>query len=108
MEKTIVYLDEMEAGVRQAVERLDNRSERRAMAFHVFYFATFLDYVQSIRMLVRLQYFRAAFHVFNYLRRNKQLGRRVGKFDWDVKREIVRVLLAIYNENNVDNGENKN
>lgn len=104
MEKTIVYLDEMEAGVRQALKKVE-WSERRRVTERIFWLTDMLDEIQRLPLVARLQLYEAAFYVFNFLRRNRQLGRRVGRFDDEVRHEIERVLNKVYNENYLDNGE---
>ena len=73
---------------REAIRRLNN-------------YVAHLEYVQQMDVVMRLSYWECAYAVFDYLRRNKQLGRNVGKFDAEVKQvldDIIRELLNEYNE----------
>ena len=73
---------------REAIRRLNN-------------YVAHLEYVQQMDVVMRLSYWECAYAVFDYLRRNKQLGRTVGKFDAEVKQvldDIIRELLNEYNE----------
>ena len=50
---------------------------------------------QQLRLVVRESYYRVAYHVFNYLRRNRQLARREGAFDKDVKLVLTSTLSRL-------------
>ena len=107
MENKIVFLEEMETAVRGPLAKVPTSDGRRLMTDRLFDFVNFLDNVQRMPMVVRLQYYRAAFAVYNLLRRNKQLGRREGGFSTEVRCGIVHVLYKIRNKNYFDNGTDK-
>jgi len=100
----MVFLEEMETAVRESVAKVPTSDGRRLMTDGLFDFVNFLDRLQCMPMVVRLQYYRAAFAVYNLLRRNKQLGRREGGFDAEVRCGIAHVLHKIHNKNYFDNG----
>lgn len=52
----------------------------------------YLEHVQRLPLVLRLKYFNAVFPVYDFLRRNHQLGRRQGSFDAEVM-EVVRNIL---------------
>jgi hypothetical protein len=53
-------------------------------------------------LVVRESYYRVAYHVFNYLRRNRQLARREGAFDKDVKLVLTCTLSRLLVEYGTD------
>ena len=57
---------------------------------------------QQLRLVVRESYYRVAYHVFNYLRRNRQLARREGAFDKDVKLVLTCTLSRLLVEYGTD------
>ena len=61
----------------------------RGMAFR---FVDYLEQVQRMPLVVRLEYYRLVFHLYNLLRKNRQLGRREGGFDAEVREEIRSIL----------------
>ena len=78
-----------------------SQHERHAALRQVNNYIAHLENVQQMPLLTRIAYWECAYAVFDYLRRNKQLGRTVGKFDAEVKQvldDIIRELLNEYNE----------
>jgi hypothetical protein len=73
--------------------------ERRRVVNSVFLFVDFMERVQRMPVVARLAYFEAAYAVFDLLRRNRQLGRRVGMFDDSVKIIITQLLSKLLVEN---------
>ena len=47
-------------------------------------------------VVMRLSYWECAYAVFDYLRRNKQLGRTVGKFDAEVKQVLDDIIRELW------------
>ena len=94
----MVFLGEMVIAVHKALKKAETSDDRRLMTDRLFDFVNFLERLQCMPLVVRLNYFGAAFAVYNFLRRNKQLGRREGGFDAEVKYEIVRALKKIADE----------
>ena len=56
------------------------------------------DYTKGTVLFV----YRVVYHVFNYLRRNRQLARRVGAFDKDVKLVLSCILSNLLVEYGTD------
>ena len=92
-------LQETRAAIRLVLAKLtpEERQYVRAIAFN---FVDYLEQVQRMPLVVRLVFYRVAFHLFNLLRRNRQLGRREGGYDPET-REAIRSILS---ENLVENG----
>ena len=99
----VKLLQETEQALREAAERIANKAERKEMLVRTCEFLEFLQRVQSMPMVARLSYYRAAFATYNLLRVNGQLARRVGAFDGDVYMEITKILSKVLVENG--NGE---
>ena len=68
----------------------DERQYVRAIAFN---FVDYLEQVQCMPLVLRLTFYRVAFHLFDFLRCNRQLGRREGAFDTEM-REVIRSILS--------------
>ena len=96
----IKYLQETEQILRESVEGAKDELERRRIVDGVFRFVNYLESVQRMPQVSRLCLYRACYGVFNLLRRNRQLGRREGMFDAEV-RNAIRSILS---ENLVENG----
>ena len=96
------YLNETERILRESVERVTGGLERRRVVNSVFLFVDFMERVQRMPVVARLAYFEAAYAVFDLLRRNRQLGRRVGMFDDSVKIIITQLLSKLLVENGAD------
>ena len=97
----VKYLQETGRALREAAERLEDPQERRLMLTRTCEFLEFMEKVQTMPMVARLSYYRAAFATYNLLRVNHQLGRRVGAFDADVHTAIVKILSKLLVENGV-------
>ena len=87
------YIDETRAFVRMNVKGLtdEEKSHARIIAFR---FVNHLESVQRMPMPLRLVYYRLTFHMYDLLRRNGQLGRRVGAFDPEVRKIIAQILYG--------------
>ena len=93
-------MKEMKKRLQKALKGL-SQHERREAIRRLNNYVAHLEYVQQMDVVMRLSYWECAYAVFDYLRRNKQLGRNVGKFDAEVKQvldDIIRELLNEYNE----------
>lgn len=93
-------MKEMKKRLQKALKGL-SQHERREAIRRLNNYVAHLEYVQQMDVVMRLSYWECAYAVFDYLRRNKQLGRTVGKFDAEVKQvldDIIRELLNEYNE----------
>ena len=87
-------MKEMKKRLQKALKGL-SQHERREAIRRLNNYVAHLEYVQQMDVVMRLSYWECAYAVFDYLRRNKQLGRTVGKFDAEVKQvldEIIREL----------------
>lgn len=99
MKKEEMNIRELEDGLRNAMKGLNNRVERAAFLAGVQMYTVFEEEVRKMPLLVRLNYWRAAFVVFNYLRTNHQLGRTVGEYDPIVKNNLNYVIGKLMHEN---------
>ena len=68
----------------------EERQYVRAIAFN---FVDYLEQVQRMPLVLRLTFYRVAFHLFDFLRSNRQLGRHEGAFDTEM-REAIRSILS--------------
>ena len=94
-------MKEMKKRLQKALKGLNNHHERRAALRQVNNYIAHLENVQQMDVVTRLSYWECAYAVFDYLRRNKQLGRTVGKFDAEIRQvlnDMIRELLNEYNE----------
>lgn len=99
MKKEEMNIRELEDGLRNAMKGLNNRVERAAFLAGVQMYTVFEEEVRKMPLLVRLNYWRATFVVFNYLRTNHQLGRTVGEYDPVVKNNLKYVIGKLMHEN---------
>ena len=68
----------------------EERQYVRAIAFN---FVDYLEQVQRMPLVLRLTFYRVAFHLYDFLRSNRQLGRHEGAFDTEM-REAIRSILS--------------
>lgn len=93
-------MKEMKKRLQKALKGL-SQHERREAIRRLNNYVAHLEYVQQMDVVMRLSYWECAYAVFDYLRRNKQLGRTVGKFDAEIRQvlnDMIRELLNEYNE----------
>ena len=96
-------MKEMKKRLQKALKGLNNHHERRAVLRQVNNYIAHLENVQQMDVVTRLSYWECAYAVFDYLRRNKQLGRTVGKFDAEVKQMLDDVIRELwYDETNTN------
>ena len=96
-------IKEMKKRLQKALKGLNNHHERRAALRQVNNYIAHLENVQQMDVVTRLSYWECAYAVFDYLRRNKQLGRTVGKFDAEVKQMLDDVIRELwYDETNTN------
>jgi hypothetical protein len=96
-------MKEMKKRLQKALKGLNNHHERRAALRQVNNYIAHLENVQQMDVVTRLSYWECAYAVFDYLRRNKQLGRTVGKFDAEVKQMLDDVIRELwYDETNTN------
>ena len=92
-------LDVTERILKKSVEGVNGELERRQVVDGAFRFVNYLEAVQRMPLVARLSLYRACYGVFDLLRRNRQLGRRVGMFDAEVKKAISGLLSKVLVEN---------
>ena len=88
---------ELEERLREIVNKLDNRKQRMAVLYQLGKANVFLESVQQLPLLERLTYWQGYYLLFDYLRRNGQLGINVG-FSPTVKNGVDFVIRKLYNE----------
>ena len=91
----VKYLDVTERILKKSVEGVNGELERRQVVDGVFRFVNYLEAVQRMPVVARLSLYRACYGVYDLLRRNGQLGRRVGMFDAEVKKAISGLLSKV-------------
>lgn len=89
-------MKEIKIRLQKALKGLNNHHERHAALRQVNNYIAHLENVQQMPLLMRLSYWECAYAVFDYLRRNKQLGRTVGKFDAEVKQVLDDVIRELW------------
>ena len=78
------------------LEGLSER-ERRMVCDQLFRYVSYLESVQQMPLVLRLRYFRCVLSVYDFLRKQKQLGRRQGTFSDEVRCAIIKSLNAKIN-----------
>ncbi len=71
--------------------------ERRMVCDQLFRYVSYLESVQQMPLVLRLRYFRCVLAVYDFLRKQKQLGRREGTFSDEVRCAIIKSLNAKIN-----------
>ena len=94
----IKLLAETEAVIRREAEKLANAEEVSQMLQQLKSYRAFLNQVQACPQLIREHYFEAVTAVFNYLRRNRQLGRAAHRFEAEVVDELHSVISKVAEE----------
>ena len=92
-------MKEMKKRLQKALKGL-SQHERREAIRRLNNYVAHLEYVQQMDVVMRLSYWECAYAVFDYLRRNKQLGRTVGKLDAEVKQMLDDAIRELWYENN--------
>ncbi len=88
-------MKEMKKRLQKALKGL-SQHERREAIRRLNNYVAHLEYVQQMDVVMRLSYWECAYAVFDYLRRNKQLGRNVGKFDAEVKQVLDDIIRELW------------
>ena len=91
----VKYIEETRDLIGEAIGKLMEQEQRTTVLKMLGDYVKFLDAVQAVPMREWLAYYEGAFRVYDYLRRNRQLGRRVGMFDREVK-EVIEGILSKY------------
>ena len=88
-------MKEMKKRLQKALKGL-SQHERREAIRRLNNYVAHLEYVQQMDVVMRLSYWECAYAVFDYLRRNKQLGRTVGQFDAEVKQVLDDIIRELW------------
>ena len=91
----VKYIEELRRGLIGELERIESEEERQEMLGAIVEYCMMMERKQQLRLVVRESYYRVAYHVYNYLRRNRQLARREGAFDKDVKLVLTSTLSRL-------------
>jgi len=78
----------------EELQKLQSNEERIQVKYRLRQFATHLEDVQKMELRLRFVYWACSYVVYNYLRRSKQLDRKVMEFDGHVK-EMLREVLSL-------------
>ncbi len=68
--------------------------ERRMVCDQLFHYVSYLESVQQMPLVVRQRFFRCVLSVYDFLRKQKQLGRREGPFSDEIRYAIIKSLTA--------------
>ena len=98
----VKYIEELRLGLVAELEAMKSAEDRKAMLEAISEYVKMLERKQQLRLVVRESFYRVAYHVYNYLRRNRQLARRVGAFDKDVKLVLTSTLSRLLVEYGTD------
>ena len=71
-----------------------SESERRMVCDQLFHYVNYLESVQQMPLVLRLRFYRCVLAVYDFLRKQKQLGRREGGFSDEVRCTILNSLNA--------------
>ena len=74
-----------------------SESEQRLVCDQLFRYVGYMESVQQMPLVLRLRYFRCVLAVYDFLRKQKQLGRREGPFSDEVRCAIIKSLNAKIN-----------
>ena len=101
--ETVLYIEELREGLVSELEKIASAEERQEVLGTLVEYCMMMERRQKLGVVVRESCNRMVCHVFNYLRRNRQLARRVGAFDKDVKLVLSCILSRLL----VDYGRDK-
>ena len=91
----IKYLQETEQILMESVEGAKDGLERRRIVDGVFRFVNYLESVQRMPLVTRQCLYHACYGVFVLLLSNRQLARREGMFDGEIKTAISGLLSKV-------------
>ena len=95
-------MKEIKIRLQKALKGL-SQHERREAIRRLNNYVAHLEYVQQMPLLTRIAYWECAYTVFDFLRRNKQLGRTVGKFDAEVKQVLDDIIRELWYDGPTEN-----
>ena len=99
----VKYIEELKQGLVGELEKISSADERQKALGVVIEFCMLMERKQQLGVEDREKCNRMTGLVFDYLRRNRQLARRVGAFDKDVKLVLTCTLSRLL----VDYGTDK-
>ena len=102
MTMEVKYIEELRDGLVSELEKIASGEERQAVLSTVIEYCMLTERKQQLGVVDREKFHGMAVHVYNYLRRNRQLARRVGAFDKDVKLVLVSILSNLLVEYGTD------
>ena len=88
----VKYIEELKQGLVGELEKISSAEERQKVLSAVIEYCMLMERKQQLGVVDREKCNRMNVLVYNYLRRNRQLARRVGAFDKDVKLVLANVL----------------
>ena len=91
----IKNLQETEQILMESVEGAKDGMERRRIVDGVFRFVNYLESVQRMPLVTRQCLYHACYGVFVLLLSNRQLARREGMFDGEIKTAISGLLSKV-------------
>jgi hypothetical protein len=68
--------------------------ERRMVCDQLLHYVSYLESVQQMPLVVRQRFYRCVLSVYDFLRKQKQLGRRQGTFSDEIRCTIIKSLNA--------------
>ena len=98
----VKYLQETERDIRAAVNKLREKKEQRRALVLAASSLRLMERAQMLEIPTREVYHKATIALYDYLRRNRQVQRKVGEFDGDVKQALEGVLSRLLVEYGVD------
>ena len=84
--------------LKKALKGLESQCERRAALRRLKHYIALLENVQQMPLLTRLSYWECTYVVFEFLYRNKQLDRTVGKLDTEMKQILDSVIRELWDD----------
>ena len=81
----VKYIEELRGGLIKVLDNMPSAKERKAALRTLVECCILMEMRQQLGVVTRERYHQMVLPVFNFLRRNRQLARRVGQFDKDVK-----------------------
>ena len=96
------YIEELRQGLVSEVEKISSVEERQKALATVIEYCMWMERKYQLGVVDREKCNKMIELVFNYLRRNRQLARRVGAFDKDVKLVLSCILSNLLVEYGTD------
>ena len=81
--------------VSEAIEKLEQKEDRKAVIDMLTAFNIFTAQVQAMKPVAVLTYYRCAYLVYDYLRKKKQVQMLGRQIDEDVKKLLTLMLVAL-------------